>query len=316
MNYILGNNDVSIFLAYLLENTRLILHKTLEPLDYNSGPKVLPVNLLHLVKNEFENVEVLEFERFYDDRGKYTSIMPKNFHNLYSLYTRGKTTVEKSYYENLDKYVKFVSIDNNGPEKSYDLFFTKIKQSVNKRVIDKQISKIELNRAITVGDEELDYINIISTINIVDLVELETSGKLRNSIIDNYSLESFDLPYNDKFVYVCSLDSEEDKTLSKLYKQILATGKPYFRKTYIGDKIIYESMRNIYEKDIEENKILDYIESTQISDNLRIKKVMGIDLVGKFSEWNDNTNLETIYKRSEQLKEFYNFSENNHKKVL
>ena len=75
-------------------------------------------------------------------------------------------------------------------------------------------------------------------------------------------------------------------------------------------------MRNIYDKDIEVNKILDYIESTQISDNLRIKKVMGIDLVGKFSEWNENINLETLYQRAHELKEFYNFSENNHKKVL
>ena len=34
-NYILGDNMVGYFLAYLLENTTLILHKTLEELDYN-----------------------------------------------------------------------------------------------------------------------------------------------------------------------------------------------------------------------------------------------------------------------------------------
>jgi len=43
---------------------------------------------------------------------------------------------------------------------------------------------------------------------------------------------------------------------------------------------------------------------------------MGIDLVGKFSEWNENINLESLYQRAHELKEFYNFSENNHKKVL
>ena len=124
------------------------------------------------------------------------------------------------------------------------------------------------------------------------------------------------MPHTDKFIYVCSLDSIEDKTLSNLYRQVLVTGKTYFRKTYIGEKIIYESMRNIYEKNIEGNNIIDYIESTQITDNLLIKKVMGIDLVGKFSEWNENMDLETIYIRSKELKEFYTFSENNHKKVL
>ena len=42
MNYVIGNNAVSYFLAYLLENTTLILHKTLEELDYNAGQKIIP----------------------------------------------------------------------------------------------------------------------------------------------------------------------------------------------------------------------------------------------------------------------------------
>ena len=316
MDYILGNNKVAYFLAYLLENTTLILHQTLEELDFNAGQKIIPASLLQIVKKEFDNTSVLEFQRFYDDRGKCTSVIPKNFENLYSLYTRGKTTVEQSYYNNFERYVKFVSIDDNGPEKSYDLFFAKIKEIVNKRIIDKAITAIDLTGSIQVGEDTLEFDKVISTMNIVDLTDLEKSGKIRDFITENYRLEGFNLPFNDKFVYVCSLDSSEDKTLCKIYKQVLATGKPYFRKTYIDNKIVYESMRNIYEKGIEGNKILDYIESTQISDNLKINKVMGIDLVGKFSEWNENTSLETIYKRSQELKEFYNFSENNHKKVL
>ena len=307
---------MSYFLAYLLENTTLILHKTLEELDYNAGQKIIPVSIIDLIKKEFEDYSIKEFQRFYDDRGKLTSVLPKNFENLYSLYTRGKTSVEKSYYSNVEKYCKYISINDKGPEESYDLLFKKIKESVNKRTLDKQLNSIDLTGRITVGEEVLDFDRIISTINIVDLVELENSGKIRDSITENHKLEGFNLPYNDRFVYVCSLDSGEDITLSNLYKQVLATGKPYFRKTYIGKKIIYESMRNIYDKDIEGNKILDYIESTQISDNLRIKKVMGIDLVGKFSEWNENINLESLYQRAHELKEFYNFSENNDKKVL
>ena len=75
-------------------------------------------------------------------------------------------------------------------------------------------------------------------------------------------------------------------------------------------------MRNIYDKNIEGNTIIKYIESTQISDNLNINKVIGIDLVGKFSTWKENCSLETIYNKAKQLQEFYNNSENNHKKVL
>ena len=239
---------MSYFLAYLLENTTLILHKTLEELDYNAGQKIIPVSIIDLIKKEFEDYSIKEFQRFYDDRGKLTSVLPKNFENLYSLYTRGKTSVEKSYYSNVEKYCKYISINDMGPEESYDLLFKKIKESVNKRTLDKQLNSIDLTGRITVGEEVLDFDRIISTINIVDLVELENSGKIRDSITENHKLEGFNLPYNDRFVYVCSLDSGEDITLSNLYKQVLATGKPYFRKTYIGKNIIYESMRNIYDK--------------------------------------------------------------------
>jgi len=75
-------------------------------------------------------------------------------------------------------------------------------------------------------------------------------------------------------------------------------------------------MRNIYDKAIDGNEIINYIETTQISDNLDIQKVIGIDLIGKFSQWKENTSLETIYSRCMELKEFYNIGENNHKKVL
>ena len=128
MKYIIGNNNTSWMLAYLLKETRLILHKTLEELDYNAGPHLIQVELLDLVKQEFDDVSILDFERFYSDRGKLTSIQPKNFGNLYSLYTRGKTITEEKYKNNYSKYQKYVSINNLGPEDSYDLLFEKIKE--------------------------------------------------------------------------------------------------------------------------------------------------------------------------------------------
>jgi hypothetical protein len=316
MNYIIGNNDVSWFLAYLLPETKLILHKTLDKQDYNSGPMIIPPCIVDIVKENFENVTIKDFERFYDDRGNQTSTEPKNFGKLYSLYTRGKTITEDSYNINYSKYVKYVSIDELSPEDSYELLFNKIKETANKRVIDISINSIDLESKTILGDDSIKFDNLISTINIVDLVDLDNSGKIRKYIIQNNNLDGFNLPYNDKFIYTAKLESEEDKILSNLYKQVVVIGKPYFRKTYLKDKILYESMRNIYDKKIEGNSIISYFETTQISDNLNMNKVLGIDLVGKFSEWKDNCTLETIYHTSKQLKEFYNSSENNHKKVL
>jgi len=316
MKYIIGNNNVSWFLAYLLPETKLLLHKTLQSFDQNAGPKIIPSTLIDVVKQEFKTVQVKDFERFYDDRGKQTSIASKNFGNLYSLYTRGKVITEETYKDNYSKYKKYVSINDLCFEESYNLFFEKVKQIVNKRAIDISIKNIDLQGKLIIGDRELKFDRLISTINIIDLADLDSTGKIRNYIIDNNNLEGFNLPYNDKFIYVTALTSDEDKTLSNIYKQVLIIGKAYFRKTYLSDTIVYESMKNIYDKNIDGNKILQYIESTQISDNLAINKVLGIDLVGKFSEWNENTTLETIYQRAKQLQEFYNNSENNHKKVL
>ena len=73
MDYILGNNNVGYFLNYLLENTKLILHKTLEDLDYNAGPKIIPISLSSLVSKEFDDVSILEFQRFYRHRNQVIS---------------------------------------------------------------------------------------------------------------------------------------------------------------------------------------------------------------------------------------------------
>lgn len=315
MKYVLGNNVVSYFVSYVLD-IPIIKHKTLEIQDGNHGPDIIPEKLLELTKLLFEDCTILEYERFYSDRGKFTSKKPTNFNNIYSLYTRGKTITENSYLNQLKKYQKYVSVSGLGPEESFNALMLKIKENVNKNCIDKQVKEITFDQKLRFDDSELEYNSIISTINLVDLVELQSSGKIRDSIIENYNLDGFNLPYNDKFIYTCELTSEEDKVLSGIYKQVLATGQPYYKKTYIGDKIIYECMRNIYDNEIEENKILNYFETTQISDNLNLSKVSGIDLLGKFSQWTNNINLETLYNNCLELKEFYNSSENNHKKVL
>tara|TARA_R110000824_G_scaffold247750_1_gene436811 strand:+ start:1504 stop:2451 length:948 start_codon:yes stop_codon:yes gene_type:complete len=315
MEYVLGNNQVSYFVSYVL-NIPLVKHKTLEKMDSNHGQEIIPPTLFDFVKNIFNECSILDYERFYNDRGKFTSKKPKNFSNLYSLYTRGKTTPETSYLKQLDKYQKYVSIQGLGPEDSFKLLFKKIEESVNKNCIDKQLISIEYPQKLSFSDLEITFKRLISTINLVDLVELDSSGKIRNSIIDNYSLDGFNLPHTDKFIYVCKLQSEEDIVLSGIYKQVLATGQPYYRKTYNKNIVIYECMRNIYDKAIDGNEIINYIETTQISDNLDIQKVIGIDLIGKFSQWKENTSLETIYSRCMELKEFYNIGENNHKKVL
>mgnify|MGYP003136485622 FL=1 len=315
MNYVLGDNFVSYFVSYIL-NVKLIKHKSLENLDRNHGDDIIPISLIGVCRELFDDCSTKEYERFYDDRGKCTSTRPKNFYKLYCLYTRGKINVEDSYLRQLEKYQKYVSINGEGPEKSYELLFDKIKEIVNKTCIDETLLNIDIAGKFIFGDRELNFDRLISTINIIDLVDLDPSGKIRHSIIENNKLDSFHLPHNDKFVYICNLKSEEDKILSGIYKQVLATGRPYFRKTYVGDKVFYDCMRNIYDDKIEDNEVTGYVETTQISDNLDFNRIIGIDMVGKFAQWKEGVNLETIYNDCLRLKEFYGDSEKNHKKVF
>ena len=315
MNYVLGDNFVSYFVSYIL-GVELVRYKSLERLDRNHGQDSIPPSLINICKHFFSDCRIIEYERFYDDRGKCTSNRPKNFYKLYCLYTRGKINVEASYLKQLEKYQKYVSINGTGPEKSYELLFEKIKENVNKTCIDETLLKIDTKGKLIFDNREVEFSRLVSTINAVDLAELDDTGKIRQSMIENNKLEGFHLPHNDKFVYICNLQSEEDKILSGIYKQVLATGRPYFRKTYVGDKVFYDCMRNIYDDKIEGNEVIKYVETTQISDNLDMKKVMGIDMIGKFSQWKEGVTLETIYHDCLELKEFYEDSEKNHKKVF
>ena len=49
MKYVIGNNIASYFAAYVL-NLTLIKHKTLEQLDGNHGPDIIPEKLLKFCK--------------------------------------------------------------------------------------------------------------------------------------------------------------------------------------------------------------------------------------------------------------------------
>ena len=154
MKYVLGDNSVSYLVSYLL-NIPLVKHKTLEELDRNHGPDIIPTQLVEICKEFFEDCSVLEYERFYDDRGKFTSNRPKNFYKLYCLYTRGKTNIEDSYIKQLDKYQKYVSINGLGPEESYNLLIDKIKENVNKNCIDKQLLEIDIKGRLILVMERL-----------------------------------------------------------------------------------------------------------------------------------------------------------------
>ena len=77
--------------------------------------------------------------------------------------------------QQLEKYQKYVSINAEGPEKSYELLFDKIKEIVNKTCIDETLLNIDIAGKFIFGDRELNFDRLISTINIIDLVDLDSS---------------------------------------------------------------------------------------------------------------------------------------------
>ena len=72
---------------------------------------------------------------------------------------------------------------NLSSEDSFKKLLDKIKETVNKTAIDKQLTGININQGLLFGAEVLPFERLISTINIEDLIKLDNTGKLRKSII-------------------------------------------------------------------------------------------------------------------------------------
>ena len=321
MKYVIGNNLVATIAAYLLPNV-----KHIKPIDkdldsWNIETFYIPYYCLDFVKLVFPGAKIEKYElrTMYDMRKTLSAVKPKNFDQIYTLYTRGKTNVEKEYLRTISQTIEVISINGESPLQSLVILYEELEKLTAHKceIIDVQSIDVK-NKLIRLSDDkEYIYDKLLFTSELTKLISLDSSKVIKSIIEQNYTPgEKFSLPVIDRYIYKCKLENKNDLEISKLFDQIATVGKPWFRKIFYNGTVVYESLKQIFEDKIEDNAVIKYIEESQITDTLGIQKVSGIDLLGKCSEWNNSIGFGHVIRRCNSLIEYYSDDEKNHKIIF
>ena len=320
MKYVIGNNLVTEMATYLLPGVKQINCGT-DFDEWNIGTFYIPYYCLDFVSKVFPGAQLTKYElrTMYDMRNTLSAVKPKNFDQIYKLYTRGKVNVENEYLNDISEVIDVVSINGESPMRSLIILFSELKRLNKEKAEHVNIREIDVKQRLIKLHDEREYLynNLIYTSDLTSLISLDKNHIIENYIHQNYSTDDiFSLPVVDKYTYRCKLENENDIEISKIFSQIATVGKPWFRKIFYNGYVVYESLKQIFEDKIEENTVEKYIEETQITDTLGIIKVAGIDLLGKCSEWDNSVGIGHIIRRCNSLLEYYGDDEKNHKIIF
>ena len=121
-NYIIGYNPISFILCFLLDNVKIIdVAPKYNLYDYHLADLYLkPSPELFKFLNSM-NLRYTEetYMAYFGFVNRIGPELPKDFVEIYNLYTRGKNFVEAEYQDQINQYVPYVSINNKGPYESY-----------------------------------------------------------------------------------------------------------------------------------------------------------------------------------------------------
>ena len=322
-NYVIGYNPISFVLCFLLDDLKIIdVAPEYNLYDYHLADLYLKpsVEVLELSDKLGLDCKVQNYRAYFGFNNKVSPIVPSNFQEIYNLYTRGKNFVEGEYKKHLDPFVNYFSINGKNPFDSYIFLIKKLEDYVleNDLFIKGSIGSIE-NEFLNLNEnEKIPYNRLIYTENLEDLDLMLKGFSIKDFVFKHYYPEDkvgISLPLHDKYVYICENESQFDQDMTHLTYHISYTGKPYFKKTYHNNKIIYESTRQIFQKDIEGNAVLYSRKTKLMKDNLNLNKVCGIDLIGRLSQCYESLILKDVILRAKKLMEKY-FDEEKGKKIL
>lgn len=276
--------------AFLLPHTTLIhTDKYYDPHFENDFiPSSAATNYFMTLFTGFFEWKVNEFNICFNDRGNLSRTFTDNFRRIYCLSTRGKTTVESSYMYQFENPQPYISINDLGPNESYDFLRKTLLSLVENKIYKNELLEIDLlSKSLLFDNEEtVNYNKLIWTDNINEIFETDTKDKV-------------------KYIYECDFTSENDISLETMFYKVFAIGKPYTCKTYNGGKIYYETTKRIYDNNIEGNKIVGYSQTVQILDNLRLTQKEGIELIGKSAEWNLAAGIDSTIIRCGEIVEYF-----------
>jgi hypothetical protein len=320
MKYVIGNNLVTQIATHLLPNVTQLNCGT-DYDNWNIGTFYIPYYCLDFVQQILPGAKLSKYtlRTMYDMRNKLSAVKPKNFEQIYKLYTRGKVNVEGEYINDVSETIDTVLINGESSFISLTILHDELKRLNQDKIEYVDISEIDVKQRLIKLKSEKEYLysRLIYTSDLASLISLDKNRIVERYIEQNYATdETFSLPVVDKYVYRCKLENENDIQISKIFGQIATVGKPWFRKIFYNSTVVYESLKQIFDEKIEGNTVEEYIEETQITDTLGIIKVAGIDLLGKCTEWDNSVGMGHIIRRCNSLLEYYGDDEKNHKIIF
>jgi len=321
MKYVIGNNFVATVATYLLPNVIHLKSNSVDLDKWNIKTSYIPYNCYNFVNSVLPGAKITRYElrTMYDMRATLSAVKPKNFDQIYKLYTRGKVNVESEYLNDISESIDVVSINGESPLDSLLTLYEELKKLTNHKVEMVDIKEIDATQRLLKLENGLEYLydNLLYTSDLPSLLSLDSKKSVEYSIAKNYvPNDTFSLPVVDKYIYKCALENENDIEISKIFNQIATVGKPWFRKIYYNKSVVYESLKQIFDEKIEGNTVQEYIEESQITNTLGITKVTGIDLLGKCAEWNNSVGFGHVIRRCNSLLEYYGDDEKNHKIIF
>ena len=308
-NYILGAGPAGLIAAYYFSEYKIIDEKPLGQLNlpFIPGPRLLQAtdNMKSFIKEVLPKSQIsLEIATIgFNENGEVNDEPSKQFRKLYSKKTRGRDTSESSFLSEGMTEIQHVEIDGLG-EDSYKFLFTELLKIIENRgqlikTSVKNLDVLERNIEFTDGTSS-DYNNIISTLN------LNVMKKITPHWTDMYwSLETTNKSFY-KTEYSKTLDDmmESKKHPSLWYDYVYSADTDWTRQTFFRDYIVYESAEPIKGESIQGNKILMKFENLpiQIKNSIDIRRVDGVDMLGRFAQWSHQVKANEVLDRVLELK--------------
>lgn len=315
-NYILGGGPAGLIAAFYNPDYKIIDKNPMGQLNlpFVPGPRILKVD--EYSKRFIERLHIPYFIKtihvgYSHDGINVVDEADKTFKQNYSQITRGTTKIEDSFLSSGENQIEVFASDN-GDDLYYKVFAI-LTDQLKDRIIAANVSDINTKeRLIGLDRTEFLYDNVISTLNINILTKL-------------LGLQDLGLVALKKHFVQCSYNNPHDIELAKKYHYVYSTDgqesttfKPYTRKTYFKDYIVYEMLKPFEQNapdpqhrfmpdyidlsHIQGNKVLKVLNNIpiQINNSIDFRNIQGIELVGRFAQWNHSIKANEIIARYER----------------
>jgi len=276
---IIGGGVAGLIAAYYNPESIVIDKNPLGQLNtpFIPGPRLLKVD--EYTENFLKNLGI-KFHKETINIGYSTNgdtLVENNtaFKEKYSKWTRGTSKIESSFLSSGESQIE---IFTDGSNDFYNKVFQKLYDTVKNQIISATVKEINVkSKVIKTDADSYVYKNLISTINLKILCKL-------------LNIDEIVPKTTDKNFVCCSYNNKRDKELSEKYHYIYCINGIYSRKTYFENYIVYETLIPFKDDidNIDGNKIIGKANNLpiQIVNSIDIRNLKGIELLGRFAQWN------------------------------